>query len=118
LLICASSAPNNAFWQDREEMRLLHAGCMIGVVEVVDCRPMTRADDGASMGNYVASSFAWVMKPVGFCRPTPIVSRLRLFDVPAEGVVMLDTDIDKEWLFDYPLPQGEVKYTARCPVIS
>ena len=118
LLICAAAAPHNCFWDDGEEKRLLHAGCMIGVVDVLDCRKMTKADDDASLGNYKAGMYAWVTKPVGFCQPIAIKQKLNLFDVPDGRILMLHEDIDVEWLFDYPHPQGEVKLTARCPIIG
>jgi hypothetical protein len=40
---------------------------------------------------------------------------LNLFDVPDEKVIPL---ADNDGPFNYPTPQGDVKYTAACPVIE
>ena len=119
LVICASSAPKNVFWHDQVDNvhRLMHAGCIIGIVDLIDCRPMTEGDDDASCGNYVAGAWAWVVRPVSYCRPDPIVGRLNLFDVPDDALVRIAND-DTDWLFNYPPPQGAVKFTNRCPVLE
>lgn len=117
LLITASAVPKNMFWDDGEggDLRLLHAGCMIGVVDLIDCRLMKKADDPASLGAYKASSYAWVMKTRGFCVPGVLKSQLGIFDVPDSMVKMLTGD---QWLFDFPTPQGEIKYRDSFPVFG
>jgi hypothetical protein len=119
LVICASASPKNVFWHDSVDdvMRLMHAGCIIGVVELVDVRLMTEEDDDASAGNYVDGAYAWVCSPLYFCRPDPIVGRLNLFDIQDEKLVKIAND-ESDWIFNYECPQGAVKFNERCAVLS
>lgn len=119
LVICASSAPKNVFWHDTTDdvHRLMHAGCIIGIVDLLDVRPMTAEDDDASAGNYISGAYAWLVKPVTYCRPEKITGRLNLFDVPEEKLVHIAND-ETDWLFNYPPPQGEIKFTDRCDVLE
>ena len=112
LLICASASPKNFFWHDETSKveRLLHAGCMIAVVNVMDCRPMTKGDAEAACSPFVKGAFVWATEPVRWCRPVPVIGRLQLFDVPDSSIKLLDKDYDKEWLFDHPCPQGDIKF--------
>ena len=123
LLICASKAPNNVFWRSetedgREAFLLFPAGCMIGVVDVLGCRPMTEADagQGGSMVAYTQGAWAWEIVPAGFCVPKAITGRLNLFDVDDALVEMLP--VDSGWLFDYDPPQGKVALTKKSPIFS
>lgn len=120
LLICASAAPKNVFWADPVDKvnRLLPAGCILGVVELVDIRPMVKADDEASVWNYVPGAYAWVTRPKRWTRPDKITGRLSLFDVPDDQFVLLDADQEVDWTFNYPPPQGAVKFTKSCPVLD
>lgn len=54
LLICASASPKNVFWHDRKTRQtvVLPAGCVLGVVELLDVRPMKNSDDKASLWCY------------------------------------------------------------------
>lgn len=119
LLICASAAPRNVFWHDKVDMehRLMHAGCIIGIVDLIDVRPMVQADDDASAGHFMPSAMAWVIKPVSFCRPDPISGMLKLFDVPDDKIVRIAND-ETDWIFNYPPPQGPVQFSDRCPVLE
>lgn len=44
LLICASAVPKNVFWHDPADdvNRLMHAGCMIGIVNLIDVRKLLK----------------------------------------------------------------------------
>lgn len=114
LLICASAAPKNYFWHDEnaDVKRLLPAGCQIGIVRLLDVRPMTPDDNDASIGNYAPGAYAWVVERVGFVAPKKVVGRLKLFDVPDDEIERLAVN----WIFDHPPPQGEIKYTKSCPI--
>ena len=118
LVVCASASPNNWFWydEDNREHWLIPAGCIMGIVDLVDCRPMTKADEDAALCDYFPGDFAWVVKPIARCRPDPIKGKLNLFDVPDDNLVRLDDETDS--MFNYPAPQGEIKYTKRCPVLG
>lgn len=119
LLICASKSPSNTFWHDKtdNEMRLMHAGCIIGIVELIDVRPMLESDNDASAGNYLKGAFAWVVRSVSFCKPEPITGRLNLFEVPDSKIHRIAND-DTDWIFNYPCPQGNIKFTERCDVLE
>lgn len=116
LLICASKAPHNIFWNDPVDKvpRLMHAGCIIGIVDLIDCRPMLKKDAKEALVPWSADAHSWIMKPVSFCRPDPIVGRLGLFEVPDKSIVKIAND-DSDWIFNYPCPQGEVKYSKTSP---
>ena len=115
LVICASSAPKNVFWHDTtdNEHRLMHAGCIIGIVDLIDVRLMLESDNDASAGNYLKGAYAWVIKPVSYCRPDRITGRLNLFDVPDDKLIRIAND-ETDWIFNYPCPQGQIKFTERC----
>ena len=119
LLICASKTPANTFWHDKTDNvhRLMHAGCIIGIVDLLDVRPMLESDDEASVGNYTKGAYAWVVRPVSFCKPVPIIGRLNLFDVPDSKIERIAND-DSDWIFNYPCPQGYIKFTDRCDVLE
>lgn len=119
LVICASAAPKNVFWFDEEGKvhRLLHAGCIIGIVDLLDCRPLAKSDEEAACCDYVPNAYAWVTSAVSFCRPDRIVGRLNLFDVSDEKLVRI-ADNETDWIFNYPTPQGAIKFTERCPVLD
>ena len=116
LLIVASAAPKNIFFHDTEynEHLLLPAGGIVGIVNLVDCRPMRKGDEKAAMCDFDPSVYAWVVEPITICRPVKILGKLHLYDVPDELIVPLKKS---EWLWQFPMPQGDVKYTKACPVI-
>lgn len=78
---------------------------------------MKKADEDAALSDYQAGAFSWVTKPIAFCRPDPILGKLHLFEVPDNKIVRLADD-GKDWTYSYPPPQGEVKFTDRCPLFE
>lgn len=70
LLIVASKRPNA--WD---------TGCAIAVVDLVDIRPMTRADEGAALGERWFVDKAWILENPRRAKPTPIKGRLGVYDV-------------------------------------
>ena len=120
LLICASAAPKNEFWSDENFdppiIRLLHSGCVLGSVNLVDVRPMVKADeyDGGAFCEYMKVAFSWVLEPTNKkFRPDKVVGKLKLFDVPEESLILLGPD---DRFYNYPPAQGEIKLTKRCNV--
>lgn len=115
LLICASASPKDCFWHDPVDdvNRLLHAGCMIGIVNLVDVRKLKKTDSDLSLCDYEPSAFAWVVEPVSFVRPDKIIGKLKLFDVN-DGLISKIANDETDWVFNYPPPQGDIKYTERC----
>jgi len=47
-------------------------GHAIAVVDLVDCRPMTRADEGAALGELQDGAIAWVLENPRRVDPTPV----------------------------------------------
>lgn len=121
LLICASAAPKNHFWRDESVQpgvrRLLPAGCILGIVHLVDVRPMQKKDawEGGAWCDYQKDAYAWVIDVPKYrpCRPDKIVGKLHLFDVPDDKIVELEKGDD---FYNYLPPQGEVKFTKSCPI--
>lgn len=123
LLICASASPKNEFWSDEnfdpEIVRLLHAGCVLGSVNLVDVRLMVEADNdeetGGAFSDYMPGAYSWVMETTNkHYRPDKIIGKLRLFDVPDETLVLLKPG---DHFYNYPPAQGNVKLTKRCFVL-
>lgn len=122
LLICASASPKNEFWKDTtaspEALRVLPSGCMHGVVLLRNVRKMTKEDawEGGAFCDYQENSYVWEIEVPEYrpCRPDKIIGRLNLFDVPDEKIIMLRKGDD---FFNYPAPQGEVKFSQKCNVL-
>lgn len=70
LLIVASKRPN--VWA---------TGCAIAVVDLVDCRPMASADEGAALGEHQQGAKAWVLENPRRVEPVPVTGRLGVYDV-------------------------------------
>jgi len=118
LLICASAMPKNVFFKFNDGgTELLPAGAIIGIVDLIDCRPMVEADanEGGAACDFSPGAFAWVVKRVTWCKPDPLKGALSLFNVPDEKIIKLNDDstedVDSFWY--YPKPQGEIKFDAR-----
>lgn len=120
LLICVSAAPKDEFWSDENFdppiVRLLHAGCVLGSVNLVDVRPMVKADEyeGGAFCEYFKGAYAWVLEATGQqYRPDKVIGKLKFFDVPEESLVLLAPG---DRFYNYSPAQGEVKLTQRCNV--
>jgi hypothetical protein len=110
LLICASASPKNVFvFNPKNKTRdLLPAGCFVGIVELVDCRRMKKADEDAAMCDYEDGAYAWVLDNPQYVRPDKVTGRLGLFEVPEATEVVCLADEDE--FFRYPPPQGDVRF--------
>jgi hypothetical protein len=98
------------------ELLLVPSGCILGIIDLIDCRPMTKADEDGAFCDVFAGAYAWVVRPIAHCRPDAILGKLNLFDVPENKLVRLDCEIDS--IFNYDPPQGEVRFTKACPVLE
>ena len=58
------------------------AGCALAVVNLVDCRPMTQADEPAAMCKREPNQWAWVLTDVRRVEPQPVLGKLGLFEAP------------------------------------
>lgn len=87
LLICASAAidapwrQRNAIWY-REHKARLPLGVTVCVVDLVDVRPATAADEELACGPVAAGEFAWILGQTRACPRRALSGRLGLFDVP------------------------------------
>ena len=58
------------------------AGCALAVVNLVDCRPMTEADEPAAMAKREPDQWAWVLTDIRRIEPRPFRGQLGLFEAP------------------------------------
>ncbi len=58
------------------------AGCALAVAELIDCRPMTSADEPAACCPLYPGAFAWVLRNVRPIPPIPVKGQVSLYDVP------------------------------------
>jgi len=76
LLIVSSLKP------DKPLQNPLPLGQAVAVVELVDCRPATRADEKRTMCRIDPSSdYAWVLRRVRRIKPFKVKGRLGLYEV-------------------------------------
>ncbi len=109
LLICASKEPHKGVvllplatptWSACPlAMRLYPAfqkfGVALCVVNLIDCRPMTPADEAAACCQYYEGAWAWVLDNVRPVEQVPVRGQLGLFEVP-DGLHKL--------IFSFPNP--------------
>lgn len=57
------------------------AGCAIAVAELVDCRPMTKADEEAAKCKCYPNAVAWFLRNVQAIEPFLVKGKLGLYDV-------------------------------------
>lgn len=70
LLIVSSKTP-----------RIYPAGFAIAVANLVDCRPMTRADQERSRCEFYAGAYSWVLADIKKIRPFAVRGYLGIFEV-------------------------------------
>ena len=58
------------------------AGCAVAVVNLVDCRPMTQADERAAMTKREPGNWAWVLTLIDRIEPQAVNGQLSFFEVP------------------------------------
>src|SRR6266576_2450647 len=52
------------------------AGCAVAVAELIDCRPMTKADELAAKCPIYPNAFAWILCNVKAIEPFPVKGQL------------------------------------------
>ena len=60
------------------------SGCALAVVNLVDCRPMTAADEPAAMLKREPNLWAWVLTDVRRVEPQPVLGKQGLFEAPID----------------------------------
>ena len=58
------------------------AGYALAVVRVVDCRPMTKADERAACCPIYPGAYAWVLNNVRTIAPFRVKGQVGIFEVP------------------------------------
>jgi hypothetical protein len=71
-----------------KQPRIEPAGCAVAVARLVECRPMTRADERPAMCEMYKNAIAWVLQDVRPVRPFPVTGHLGLFDVVVDGAAL------------------------------
>jgi len=61
--------------------RIQPTGCAVAVADLVDCRPMTRADEDAAKCHIYPDAVAWVLENVRSIEPFPVKGQLGLYEV-------------------------------------
>ena len=57
-------------------------GCVIAIVQVVDCRPFTPQDAAAACCPWRPSAWAWVLADVQQVDPSPVRGQQGIFRIP------------------------------------
>lgn len=58
------------------------AGYALAIATLVDCRPMTSADEIAAKCHFYQGAYAWVLRDVRRVKPFLVHGRLGIYDVP------------------------------------
>lgn len=58
------------------------AGYGLAVVEIVACRPMTKADEAAACCELYPGAWAWELRNIRPITPFPVKGQLSFYDVP------------------------------------
>lgn len=70
------------------------SGAIIGAVEIIDCRPMTKADEGKACCDFRPELKAWVFgSACKFEKPIEIKGWLGLWNVPHEIAMIVPIEI-------------------------
>ncbi len=79
ILIVSSKSPN-----------ISPAGCALAVADLVDCRPMSKADETAACCPVYPKAVAWVLQNVQAVKPFPVKGQLGLYEVTIIAIETLD----------------------------
>jgi hypothetical protein len=76
LLICSSAQP-----------RIAPAGCAVAIVNLIDCRPMTAADEALACCPVYPGAWAWVLAEIRPIKPFRVRGQQRLFHVTLPAAI-------------------------------
>src|SRR5262245_30199672 len=73
-----------------KEPRIAPAGCAVAIVQLTDCRPMTRADECAACCPTYQGAYSWVFEGVSAITPVPVRGKIGIFevDIPNERLTI------------------------------
>jgi ASCH domain len=65
------------------------SGCALAIVTLVDCRPMTSADESAAKCHFYRGAYAWVLRDILRVKPFPVRGQLGIYEVlvPKDGII-------------------------------
>lgn len=69
--------------------RISPAGCALAVVDLVECRPMTLADEKFARCEFYEHAIVWVFRNIRPISPIPIRGKLGLFDPDINMTTMI-----------------------------
>lgn len=69
------------------------AGYAVSIVELVDCRLMTRSDEAAAQCAIYPKAYAWVLRNIRKIEPFPVKGSLGVFDVTIVGDISISDSI-------------------------
>ena len=58
------------------------AGFAVAIATLIDCRPMTSADEYAAQCRLYSGAYAWVLHDIRRVKPFPVRGQLVIYDVP------------------------------------
>jgi hypothetical protein len=58
------------------------AGCAVAIADLVDCRPMTTADEPAAQCEWYERAYAWVLDDIRPVKPVPVRGALGIYEAP------------------------------------
>jgi hypothetical protein len=67
--------------------RIEPAGQALAIAELVDCRPMTRADEPSAMCELYPNAHAWILQRIRRVCPFPVKGQLGIYDVDVTGLL-------------------------------
>ena len=70
-----------------KQPRIAPAGYGLAIVQLDDCRPMTRADETAACCPIYKGAFAWVFTDLRRITPFPVKGNLGLFEVAVDNAI-------------------------------
>ena len=76
LLIVSSKSP-----------RIYPAGYALAVADLVDCRPMTRADEDAAMCERYPGAWSWLLENIRPIKPFPVKGQLGIYEVACDTLL-------------------------------
>ena len=93
LLIVSSLKPDKAILESLKEdgmdfsvPGMLIYGSAIAMVNLMDCRPMTKEDEDEAMCEIYPNAFSWVLKDIVQIKPFPVKGKLGIYEVPCSAL--------------------------------
>jgi len=63
------------------------AGCALAIADLVDCRPMVKADERKACIGLYSGAYSWILENIRSVTPFPVKGSLGIYDVIIKSVV-------------------------------